>query len=137
MASIHKEFIVRAAPSAVWDALRDFPNVHRRLAAGFVTDSRPEEDGAVRHITFANGMQVRERLVALDEARRRVVYTAQGGRASHHNASAQVLDAGDGTTRFVWITDLLPDAMAPAIEQMMDAGAKAMAACLEAAAQRA
>jgi carbon monoxide dehydrogenase subunit G len=137
MATIHKEFIVRAAPSAVWDALRDFTHVHRRLAAGFVTDSQPEEDGAVRLITFANGMQVRERLVTLDEARRRVVYTAQGGRASHYNASAQALDAGDGTTRFVWIIDLLPDALAPAIEQMADAGAKAMAACLEGAAQRA
>ena len=137
MACIQKEFIVRAASAAVWDALRDFGNVHRRLAAGFVTDSRSEEEGAVRHITFANGMQVRERLVGIDEARRRVVYTAQGGRASHHNASAQVFDAGDGTTRFVWITDLLPDAMAPAIEQMMDAGVKAMTACLESTSQRA
>jgi carbon monoxide dehydrogenase subunit G len=131
MASICKEFIVRAAPDKVWDALRDFGAVDRRLAAGFVTGSTLEEDGAVRAITFANGMQVRERLVAIDEARRRVVYTAQGGRASHHNASAQVLDAGDGTTRFVWVTDMLPDAMATAVEQMMDAGVRAMTACLE------
>lgn len=137
MATIRKEFIVRAAPAQVWDALRDFGNVHRRLAAGFVTASQPEEDGAVRHITFANGMSVRERLVGIDERERRVAYTAQGGRASHHNASAQVFDHGDGSTRFVWITDMLPDAMAPAIEQMMDAGAQAMTACLEAAAQRA
>jgi hypothetical protein len=44
---------------------------------------------------------------------------------------AQVIDEGDGTTRFIWITDLLPDAVAPAVEAMMDAGAKAMRATLE------
>jgi carbon monoxide dehydrogenase subunit G len=131
MASIRKEFVVRSASAQVWAALRDFGAVDRKLAAGFVTACTLEEDGAVRLVTFANGMQVRERLVALDDAQRRIVYTAQGGRATHHNASAQVIDAGDGTTRFVWITDLLPDAVAPAVEGMMDAGVKAMRATLE------
>jgi carbon monoxide dehydrogenase subunit G len=131
MASIRKEFIVRSAPAQVWAALRDFDGVDRKLAAGFVTACSLEEDGAVRLVTFANGMQVRERLVALDDAQRRIVYTAQGGRATHHNASAQAIDAGDGTTRLVWITDLLPDAVAPAVEGMMDAGVKAMRATLE------
>jgi carbon monoxide dehydrogenase subunit G len=131
MASIRKEFVVRAAPAQVWAALRDFGQVHRKLAAGFVTACSLEEDGAVRLVTFGNGMQVRERLVAVDDTQRRIVYTAQGGRATHHNASAQVLEVGDGTTRFVWITDLLPDAIAPAIEGMMDAGAQAMRATLE------
>jgi carbon monoxide dehydrogenase subunit G len=131
MASIRKEFVVRAAPAQVWAALRDFGQVHRKLAAGFVTACSLEEDGAVRLVTFGNGMQVRERLVAVDDTQRRIVYTAQGGRATHHNASAQVLDVGDGTTRFVWITDLLPDAIAPAIEGMMDAGAQVMRATLE------
>jgi carbon monoxide dehydrogenase subunit G len=131
MASIRKEFIVRSAPAQVWAALRDFGAVNRKLAAGFVTACALEEDGAVRLVTFANGMQVRERLVAVDDAQRRIVYTAQGGRATHHNACAQVVDAGDGTTRFVWITDLLPDAVAPAVEGMMDAGVKAMRATLE------
>jgi carbon monoxide dehydrogenase subunit G len=131
MASIRKEFVVRSTPAQVWAALRDFGAVDRKLAAGFVTACALEDDGAVRLVTFANGMQVRERLVALDDAQRRIVYTAQGGRATHHNASAQVIDAGDGTTRFVWITDLLPDAVAPAVEGMMDAGVKAMRATLE------
>jgi carbon monoxide dehydrogenase subunit G len=131
MASIRKEFVVRSTPAQVWAALRDFGAVDRKLAAGFVTACALEEDGAVRLVTFANGMQVRERLVAVDDAQRRIVYAAQGGRATHHNASAQVVDAGDGTTRFVWITDLLPDAVAPAVEGMMDAGVKAMRATLE------
>jgi carbon monoxide dehydrogenase subunit G len=131
MASIRREFVVRSSPAQVWAALRDFGALDRKLAAGFVTACSLEEDGAVRLVTFANGMQVRERLVALDDAQRRIAYTAQGGRATHHNACAQVIDEGDGTTRFIWITDLLPDAVAPAVEAMMDAGAKAMRATLE------
>jgi hypothetical protein len=41
---------------------------------------------------------------------------------SHHNASAQVFAEGDGRTRFVWIADLLPDEVAPAIAAMIDQG---------------
>jgi carbon monoxide dehydrogenase subunit G len=132
MASICKEFTVDASPQHVWAALCDFGAVHRMLAAGFVTDCVLEEGGQVRRVTFANGRSVRERLVALDEGRRRIVYTVEGG-ASHHNASAQVLQAPGGASRFVWITDLLPDTLAPAVEEMMEAGARAMRRTLESA----
>jgi hypothetical protein len=37
-----------------------------------VVDSQPEEDGAVRAITFANGMKARERKVTVDPAAKRV-----------------------------------------------------------------
>lgn len=134
MASIRKEFDVPLPAGEVWKVLRDFCAVDR-LAAGFVTQSVAEEDGAVRLVTFFNGMQVRERLVALDDAQRRIVYTAVGGRATHHNASAQVFEAGPRQSRFVWTTDLLPDALAPAIEQMMEKGAQAMRSALTRAAR--
>ena len=129
MASIRKEFEVPLPADTVWKALRDFGAVDR-LAAGFVTQSVPEEDGAVRRVTFFNGMQVRERLVALDDAQKRIAYTAVGGRATHHNASAQAVEIDAQRCRFVWITDLLPDALAPAIEQMMEQGAQAMRSAL-------
>jgi carbon monoxide dehydrogenase subunit G len=130
MATLHTEFTVHAPAARVWDALRDFGAVHD-LAQGFLTACELEEGGAVRLVTFANGMQVRERLVGIDDERRRIAYSAFGGRATHHNASAQVVDLGDGTCRFVWTTDVLPDAVAPAIEGMMQAGARAMAARLQ------
>jgi carbon monoxide dehydrogenase subunit G len=130
MASIRKEFFVQAAPDRVWDALRDFGKVHQVLAAGFVVDCALEEGGAVRALTFANGLRARERLVSLEQDRRRLVYASEGGRATHHNASAEVVPEGSGS-RFIWITDVLPDALAPAIEAMMDAGAKAMKSTLE------
>ena len=131
MASVHREFSVESPPDVVWAALSDFGAVHTRLAAGFVTGCVLEEDSAVRLVTFANGMQARERLVARDDTLRRLAYTVEGGRATHHNASAQVLDAGGGRSRFVWTTDLLPDTLAPAVAAMMDAGAVAMRLKLE------
>jgi carbon monoxide dehydrogenase subunit G len=129
MATIHKEFEVPAPGDTVWAALRDFGNVHK-LAAGFVTDSRIDEGGAVRHVTFANGMQARERLVTRDDAARRIVYTVEGGRPSHYNGAMQVAEGAPGRTRLLWTVDILPDALAAAIEQMMDHGCQAMRSAL-------
>ena len=129
MATIQEEFEVPAPAEQVWAVLREFGAVDQ-LAPGFVTACSLEEEGAVRALTFANGMQVRERLVTCDEAARRIVYSATGGRTSHHNAAAQVIALGPQRCRFVWTTDLLPDALAPAIGQMMAAGARAMQARL-------
>lgn len=125
MATIYKEFTVDAPVDRVWDALRDFGALDRRLAAGFVTACRLVEPG-LRAVTFANGRTVHERLVGLDEEARRVAYTVTDGQASHHNASAQVFPEGPGRTRFVWITDLLPDEFAAPIGGMMDLGLAAM-----------
>ena len=129
MATIQEEFEVPAPAEQVWAVLREFGAVDR-LAPGFVTACTLEEEGAVRAITFANGMQARERLVTRDDAARRIVYSASGGRTSHHNAAAQVIALGPERCRFVWTTDLLPDALAPAIAQMMAAGTRAMQARL-------
>jgi hypothetical protein len=128
MASITKEFMIEASPDRIWDALRDFGALHTRLVPGFVTDCRLE-DGA-RVVTFGNGLVVREVLVGIDERTRRLSYTVAGG-GGHHNASAQVFADGPARTRFVWITDVLPDDRAPAIDAMMEQGAAAMKKKLE------
>ena len=54
-------------------ALRDFGAVHQRVAPGFVTATRL--DGDDRVVTFFTGAEARERLVSVDDARRRLVYT--------------------------------------------------------------
>jgi carbon monoxide dehydrogenase subunit G len=129
MATIHKEFEVPAPGDTVWAAVRDFGNV-QKLAAGFVTDSRIDEGGAVRIVTFANGMQARERLVTRDEAARRLVYLVEGGRPAHYNGSIQVAETGPDRSRLLWTVDVLPDALAPAIAQMMEQGCQAMRSAL-------
>src|ERR671921_946599 len=40
VASILKDIIIEADPDEVWDALRDWGALHRRLAPGFVADTR-------------------------------------------------------------------------------------------------
>ena len=82
MATIYKEFTVDAGIASVWDALRDFNAVHRRLAPGFVVDCQPGEGS--RTVTFTNGMVAHELLVGIHEAAHRLSYTVVGGKASHH-----------------------------------------------------
>ena len=119
MASIHREIRIAARPETAWDALRDVGALHTRLVPGFVVDTRLE-DGA-RVVTFGNGMVVRELIVAVDDRARRVVWSAVGGTMTHHNASAQVFPDGAGC-RFVWIADLLPHEVAPAIAGLIEQG---------------
>jgi hypothetical protein len=67
-------------------------------------------------------MVVRERILDVDDQRRRVAYTVLDGPGMmYHHASMQVVDAGPGRCRFVWITDFLPleieENLTPLIEQ--------------------
>ena len=130
MATIYKEFIVEADAAQVWDALRDFGAVHTRLAPGFLTDCKLDGNGA-RIVSFANGLVARELLVGIDEPNRRLAYTITGDQARHHHASAQVFAHGEGRSRFVWITDVLPDELGAHIAPMMDQGGLAMKKTLE------
>ena len=82
MASIREEILLDARAEDVWDAVRDVGALHTRLVPGFVTDTRLEK--GARIVTFANGMVVRELIVDLDDTARRLVWTASGGRLSHH-----------------------------------------------------
>jgi carbon monoxide dehydrogenase subunit G len=129
MASIRREMLIDVSPDAAWSALQDVGALHTRLAVGFVTDCRL--DGDARVVTFANGTVARERIVDVDPAARRVAWSATGARLTHHNASAQIFSEGDGRSRFVWIADLLPHALAPAIEAMIEQGMAAIKKTLE------
>ena len=124
MASVHREIVIERAPADVWDALADVGALHTRLAPRFVADCRLEP--GARIVTFANGLVARELIVDVDAERRRVAWSVVGGRLSHHNASAQVFEGGDGASRFVWIADFLPDEHARAIAAMIDAGMAAI-----------
>ena len=129
MASIHREILIDARPEHVWDALRDVGAVHQRLAPGFVTDVKLEPGARV--VTFGSGQVVRELIIDVDEQTRRVAWAAVDGPMTHYNASAQVFAAGGGRSRFVWIADLLPDEMAPAITAMIEQGLETIKRTLE------
>lgn len=134
MASIHKEFAIAAPPEAVWVALRDFGALHERLVPGFVVDARLEANARI--VTFFNGAVAREVLVDIDDDRRRLVYSVVESPlgSTHHNASAQVFPDGAGSSRFVWITDVLPNELAAPTSDLMEQGARVMKETLEFAA---
>jgi hypothetical protein len=132
MASIYKEIRIDAPAEAVWDVVRDFGQLHERLVPGFVVAAELLED--VRTITFFNGSVARERLVGIDHDARRLAYTVVDGPlgTTHHNASVQVFDADDGSSRFVWITDVLPHELESTIGALMDQALVAIEQTLEA-----
>lgn len=131
MASIRKEIVIRTDVDTAWSALRDFGALHERLVPGFVVDTKV--DGDERVVTFFNGAVARERLVAVDDEARRIVYTIveSGLGLTHHNASAQVVRAGSDRVRITWIADLLPDRVAPTVGEFMQKGTGAMKVALE------
>jgi Polyketide cyclase / dehydrase and lipid transport len=132
MASIYKEIRIEAPAGNVWMALRDFGAVHERLVPGFLVDGHLEDDGS-RVVTFFNGMVLREMPVGIDDTAHRLSYFVVEGplESTHHNASAQVFQEGNGCSRFVWITDVLPDELAPPIDELMEHGINVIKQTLE------
>ena len=129
MACIRTEIGVEASAETVWAAVRDIGALHHRLVPGFVVDTRLEP--GARIVTFGNGMVVRELIVDLDDAARRLAWSARGERLSHHNASVQVFADGPGRSRLLWVADLLPDELAGDIRAMMEQAAAVMKPTLE------
>ncbi|MET4065903.1 hypothetical protein ABID58_000677 [Bradyrhizobium sp. S3.2.6] len=114
MASIHNDVPLSAPACSVWDAVRDFGALHRRLVPGFVTAC--QLDGDARFVTFANGSVAREVLVDCDDARQRLVYAINSERLTHYSASVQVIADGEAKCRLVWIIDMLPNELAPYVQ---------------------
>jgi carbon monoxide dehydrogenase subunit G len=129
MASIRREIALNQTPDRVWDAVRDFQAVDRRVAPGFV--KRSESDGTARVVTFANGSVAKEELVDCDDAARRLVYAISNERVKHYNAAVQVFAEGTAHCRLVWTVDMLPNELANYVAQQMDAAVKVMKPTLE------
>lgn len=124
MASIHNDVSLSAPARDVWDAVRDFGALHQRLVPGFVTACRL--DGDARIVTFANGSVAREVLVNCDDARQRLVYAINSERLTHYSASVQVITDGEAQCRLVWIIDMLPNELAPYVQEQTKAAVIAM-----------
>ena len=128
MANITREIEVGTAPETAWQRVRAVGDAHL-LFAGVLAACALQ--GSERTVTFANGMVLKELILDVNDTQRRVAYAAVGGRTTHHNASLQVFAGEGGGSRIVWTTDFLPDAVAPAIGALVDAGCAAMQRTLE------
>ncbi|GAB3204660.1 SRPBCC family protein [Nocardia tengchongensis] len=134
MATIRHEVVIEAAPEFVWDVVRDVGAVHERLLPGRVVGTRVE--AGERFLTFPDGHVIRELIVAIDEEARRLAYSvAEGARPplDYHHASFEVRGEGE-RGRLIWITDVLPDSVAPEIRIRTQLGIMEMKQAIEAAA---
>jgi hypothetical protein len=75
-------------------------------------------------------MVVKEPIIAIDDDRRRLAWTAEGVPMTHYNASVQVFAEGTGS-RVVWIADFLPHDASATVGPMMAEGMAAMKKALD------
>lgn len=131
MATVCVETIIDVPARQVWEAVADVGAVHRRLLPGRVAAARIEGD--VRILTMPDGAQVRELILAVDHAIRRLAYTVTEGQRlplTYHHASFQVFEEGD-RSRLVWLTDVLPHAMADVVKGRVERGIQEIREILE------
>lgn len=132
MASIRTESQIDVDADRVWQVIGDWADGPVGMARGYVVSA--QADGDVRVVTFANGNVARERLIARDEAARRIVYSLIGdtARPEHDNTAMQIVPDGARRCRFIWTRDVLPDELAVRLHAAMEDAARAIKASLEA-----
>jgi hypothetical protein len=87
----------------------------------------------IRHVRFATGWVIHELIVSIDDQLRRIAYASVQGRARHHNSSMQVIPVTENRCRILWTTDVLPDAVADSISDILNHAVPIMVRTLEGA----
>ena len=86
--------VVEAGSDEAWEALRRVGDAHKLFAPVLVDG---QLDGDTRTVRFANGMVVHERMLDVNDERRRVADTALDVPGmTYHHASMQIVDDGTG-----------------------------------------
>ena len=129
MASVWIEETLERSADHAWPLLRDVGSADKAFPGVLVA---AHLDGDIRSVTFASGVVVRERIVAIDDDRRRIAYAVIEGRFSHHSASMQILPDGPSRCRFIWISDVLPNESAALVRSLAEAGTAAFKRTVEA-----
>jgi hypothetical protein len=98
MASVKVSERVGASASAVWDLLGDFAGVQRFSSGIESCTVEGEGVGAVRTLKMPGGLELQERLEALDAPGRRLQYAIIAGPLplEHYLATIEVREDGDG-----------------------------------------
>lgn len=128
MTTLRKEIIIDVPSDTAWSKLRDVHKTHE-LFAGVLVDS--QFDGDIRSVKFANGMEVSERIVTIDDDLQRVAYAVQGNQFVEHAASMEIAPINSTQCRFIWISDFLPAEKAATVGPLMAQGCAALKHVLE------
>lgn len=118
MATINLQTTLKVSPDELWARVKDVGAISEMLDV--ITDS--SLDGHKRTCTMADGGQLDETILSIDNDHRRVAYsiTASPFPIEVHAASMQVSDARRGKSTFRWITDVKPDEMADALAPIFE-----------------
>ena len=129
MACICKELHAGMPPGKLGEPVKDAGNISR-LFPNFIPASELGENNS-RSCTLADGSKLTERIVAVDDELRRLAYTITQSPLplTYHHASMQIFASGDGS-RFVWISDFLPDDAAAVLGAALGAATRDLASNL-------
>ncbi len=130
MGTVSNTVRIAVPAQMAWDAVSDIGELHVRVAPGMVTDTKLEDAGAVRIVTFSSGVVLSEYIISNDPATMRLCWTASGGPWTHHNASLQITEHGDGCD-VTWTADVLPHNAVDIIAPFIEAGLATFKAHLE------
>ena len=88
-------------------------------------------EGDIRLCTLADGQEIKERIISVDDIAKRLVYTVTDGPIplDFHCSSVQVLEEATKTS-VVWTVDVKPDEVAVPLSSMMDSAAHSMSEAL-------
>ncbi len=113
MASINLKATLAISADELWSQVKDVGGLSTLL--DIISDS--SVDGDQRSCTMADGAELSETIIGVDDEHRRVAYTITDSPfpIQVHAASMQVSDAGGGKSTFQWITDVKPDELADAL----------------------
>jgi carbon monoxide dehydrogenase subunit G len=121
MAKATAELTTTAAPDAVWVVVRDFHGLDSWMPG--IDSLRSEGDDRILGMM---GMEIRERLVRLDEDGCSITYTiVEGAPVESHEATITVTADGDGT-RITWDVEATPDEMAGLMQGIYQSSLEAL-----------
>lgn len=117
MATVHRRFTLNTSADSAWQKIRATQNVHKLF--DMLVDA--EVDGDKRVCRTADGGELVERIITVDDDARRIVYTITDSPFDFefHSASWQVYEQ-DGKTVFEWYTDVKPDPVAEMLIGVID-----------------
>jgi hypothetical protein len=118
MAGLFYRAPLSVTAEVAWDFLDRYSRaeVHAFSAC---TSERMVDD--CRVVTIADGTEVWEQNVTVDPERMRAVYRVPGlAGAEHHQAEMRIETADSGPPHLVWVTDVLPHAIADLLRDTYD-----------------
>jgi len=128
MATIRHQHDIAVPAERAWAMLRRVDRADRLFAPVLIGCTM---EGDVRTVTFANGMVVREQVVTVDDAGRRLAYSVLGDMFERHAASMEILPLDADSCRFVWTSDFLPAERAETVRPLVIEGASALVRNIE------